>query len=414
MSRFSSILEQNDVAQVFDLFETYQKNSIYVVGGSIRDALLNREITDIDFATSLKPKTITEILNKENIKFIDVGIDHGTVTAIINERKFEITTFRNDIFTDGRHAQVSFSNSLEEDALRRDFTINAMYLDKGGNLIDPKDGKTDLENRVVRFIGNPDERIKEDYLRLLRYFRFLSRYLDNIDKASMDASILLAKNLNLLSAERLLLEFNKILLSKNAINILDKIIKNDVLTNIFIPVLIDNYQLNKSLLKNILAKLINYKDRLNYPFIIYVSFLITFLEQKETNKNNIISLVIKKFKLSREDKRLLIRNIDWLLNIKKINKITIINLWLDYGELEVMDFKDILIINDISIKNDLKNAFNKPPPKFPISGKDLIKKGLKEGKEVGQVLNHIRDWWILNDCKPSYSECLDKIKNFHN
>ena len=152
MSRFSSILEQNDVAQVFDLFETYQKNSIYVVGGSIRDALLNREITDIDFATSLKPKTITEILNKENIKFIDVGIDHGTVTAIINERKFEITTFRNDIFTDGRHAQVSFSNSLEEDALRRDFTINAMYLDKSGNLIDPTDGKKDLENRVVRFI----------------------------------------------------------------------------------------------------------------------------------------------------------------------------------------------------------------------------------------------------------------------
>ena len=114
MSRFSSILEQNDVAQVFDLFETYQKNSIFVVGGSIRDALLNREITDIDFAL-FEPKLL-QILNKENIKFIDVGIDHGTVTAIINERKFEITTFRNDIFTDGRHAQVSFSNSLEEDA----------------------------------------------------------------------------------------------------------------------------------------------------------------------------------------------------------------------------------------------------------------------------------------------------------
>ena len=193
MSRFSSILEQNDVAQVFDLFETYQKNSIYVVGGSIRDALLNREITDIDFATSLKPKTITEILNKENIKFIDVGIDHGTVTAIINERKFEITTFRNDIFTDGRHAQVSFSNSLEEDALRRDFTINAMYLDKGGNLIDPKDGKTDLENRVVRFIGNPDERIKEDYLRILRYFRFLALFGD----ISPDAEVMKTIKANL-------------------------------------------------------------------------------------------------------------------------------------------------------------------------------------------------------------------------
>ena len=193
MSRFSSILEQNDVAQVFDLFETYQKNSIYVVGGSIRDALLNREITDIDFATSLKPKTITEILNKENIKFIDVGIDHGTVTAIINERKFEITTFRNDIFTDGRHAQVSFSNSLEEDALRRDFTINAMYLDKGGNLIDPKDGKTDLENRVVRFIGNPDERIKEDYLRILRYFRFLALFGD----ISPDAEVMKTITANL-------------------------------------------------------------------------------------------------------------------------------------------------------------------------------------------------------------------------
>lgn len=386
-----------------------------IVGGAVRDWLSDEPVDDIDFATKLLPEEAMKILLDSGFNVKPTGIEHGTITVFKDNKSYEITSLRKDILTDGRHAKVVFGGTWEEDANRRDFTINALYSDEYGSILDfTGKGFKDLENKKLRYIGEPSKRIKEDYLRLLRYFRFLSRYLDNIDKASMDASILLAKNLNLLSAERLLLEFNKILLSKNAINILDKIIKNDVLTNIFIPVLIDNYQLNKSLLKNILAKLINYKDRLNYPFVIYVSFLITSIEQKETNKNNIISLVIKKFKLSREDKRLLIRNIDWLLNIKKINKITIINLWLDYGELEVMDFKDILIINDISIKNDLKNAFNKPPPKFPISGKDLIKKGLKEGKEVGQVLNHIRDWWILNDCKPSYSECLDKIKNFHN
>ena len=385
-----------------------------IVGGAVRDWLSDEPVDDIDFATKLLPEEAMKILLDSGFNVKPTGIEHGTITVFYDNKSYEITSLRKDILTDGRHAKVIFGGTWEEDAYRRDFTINALYSDEFGSILDfTGNGFKDLENKKLRFIGDPKKRIEEDYLRLLRYFRFLSGFLDNIDNDSMNACVKLAKKLNLLSAERLLLEFNKILTSKNSIIILNKIIKNDVLINIFGPVLIDNYHLNKNLLKNISIKLIKYKNRINYPFIIYVSFLIAFLPQKETNKNNIISIVTKKFKLSNNDKRLLKRNVNWLLNIKNINKTTIINLWIDNEELDVMDLKDILLINNINMKKDLESAFDKAPPKFPISGNDLIKKGIKEGEEVGQVLHKIKDWWISKDCKPSYTECLNSIKKFH-
>ncbi|PPR17037.1 MAG: CCA-adding enzyme [Alphaproteobacteria bacterium MarineAlpha9_Bin3] len=385
-----------------------------VVGGAVRDWLCDEPVEDIDFATKLLPEEAMKILLDSGFNVKPTGIEHGTITVYYDNKSYEITSLRKDIHTDGRHAKVIYGGTWEEDAYRRDFTINALYSDEFGSILDfTGNGFKDLENKKLRFIGDPSKRLEEDYLRLLRYFRFLSRFLDNIDNDSMNACVKLAKKLNLLSAERLLLEFNKILTSKNSVIILNKIIKNDVLTNIFEPVSINNYQLNKNLLKNVSIKLSKYKNRINYPFIIYVSFLISFLPQKETDKNKIISIVTQKFKLSKNDKRLLKRNVNWLLNIKNINKTTIINLWIDNEELDVMDLKDILLINNINIKKDLKSAFDKAPPKFPISGNDLIKKGVKEGEEVGQLLDKIKDWWISKDCKPSYTECLNSIKKFH-
>ena len=403
MSRFSSILEQNDVAQVFDLFETYQKNSIYVVGGSIRDALLNREITDIDFATSLKPKTITEILNKENIKFIDVGIDHGTVTAIINERKFEITTFRNDIFTDGRHAQVSFSNSLEEDALRRDFTINAMYLDKSGNLIDPTDGKKDLENRVVRFIGRPDERIKEDYLRILRYFRFLALFGD----ISPDAEVMKTISANLdklsvVSKERQWNELKSILTltaPNNAISAMSEIGLLDVY--------FDGTSINDAF-----VNLIEIESRISLSIDPILRFS-TLIENSLDKANTII----KKLPLSKSD------STD-LLKLSTLNK-KIVS-YMSMKEVRYLlyllgrdGFQKQILVNwamDTNNKNEVnwrslyEVAQSWEKPSFALTAKDVINMGISQGPMVGDILKEVEDWWAENDFIDDKFSLIERLK----
>ena len=403
MSRFSSILEQNDVAQVFDLFETYQKNSIFVVGGAIRDALLNREITDIDFATSLKPKTITEILNKENIKFIDVGIDHGTVTAIINERKFEITTFRNDIFTDGRHAQVSFSNSLEEDALRRDFTINAMYLDKGGNLIDPKDGKTDLENRVVRFIGNPDERIKEDYLRILRYFRFLALFGDiSPDPEVMKTIKANLDKLSIVSKERQWNELKSILTltaPNNAISAMSEIGLLDVY--------FDDAGINDAL-----VNLIEIESRISLS-IDPILRLSTLIENSLDKANTII----KKLPLSKSDSTDLLKlstlnkKIVSYMSMKEVRYLLYL-LGRDGFQKQILVnwAKDTNNKNEVNWRSLYEVAQSWEKPSFALTAKDVINMGISQGPMVGDILKEVEDWWAENDFIDDKFSLIERLK----
>ena len=403
MSRFSLILEQNDVAQVFDLFETYQKNSIYVVGGSIRDALLNREITDIDFATSLKPKTITEILNKENIKFIDVGIDHGTVTAIINERKFEITTFRNDIFTDGRHAQVSFSNSLEEDALRRDFTINAMYLDKGGNLIDPKDGKTDLENRVVRFIGNPDERIKEDYLRILRYFRFLALFGD----ISPDAEVMktIKANLDKLSVVSKERQWNELksILSLNA--------PNNAISAMSEIGLLDVY-FDGTSINDAFVNLIEIESRISLS-IDPILRLSTLIENSLDKANTII----KKLPLSKSDSTDLLKlstlnkKIVSYMSMKEVRYLLYL-LGRDGFQKQILVnwAKDTNNKNEVNWRSLYEVAQSWEKPSFALTAKDVINMGISQGPMVGDILKEVEDWWAENDFIDDKFSLIERLK----
>ena len=403
MSRFSSILEQNDVAQVFDLFETYQKNSIYVVGGSIRDALLNREITDIDFATSLKPKTITEILNKENIKFIDVGIDHGTVTAIINERKFEITTFRNDIFTDGRHAQVSFSNSLEEDALRRDFTINAMYLDKGGNLIDPKDGKTDLENRVVRFIGNPDERIKEDYLRILRYFRFLALFGD----ISPDAEVMktIKANLDKLSVVSKERQWNELksILSLNSPNHAISAMSEIGLLDVYF----DGTSINDAF-----VNLIEIESRISLSIdpILRLSTLID-------NSLDKANTIIKKLPLSKSDSTDLLKlstlnkKIVSYMSMKEVRYLLYL-LGRDGFQKQILVnwAKDTNNKNEVNWRSLYEVAQSWEKPSFALTAKDVINMGISQGPMVGDILKEVEDWGAENDFIDDKFSLIERLK----
>ena len=403
MSRFSSILEQNDVAQVFDLFETYQKNSIFVVGGAIRDALLNREITDIDFATPLEPKTITEILNKENIKFIDVGINHGTVTAIINERKFEITTFRNDIFTDGRHAQVSFSNSLEEDALRRDFTINAMYLDKSGNLIDPTDGKKDLENRVVRFIGRPDERIKEDYLRILRYFRFLALFGD----ISPDAEVMktISANLDKLSVVSKERQWNELK------SILSLTAPNNAISAMSEIGLLDDY-FNGTGINDAFVNLIEIESKISFS-IDPILRLSTLIENSLDKANTII----KKLPLSKSESTDLLKlctlnkKVVSYMSMKEVRYLLYL-LGRDGFQKQILVTwaKDANNKNEVNWRSLYEVAQSWEKPSFALTAKDVINMGISQGPMVGDILKEVEDWWAENDFIDDKFSLIERLK----
>ena len=159
--------KQTNVNQIFNCIRTNSpRGEIRYVGGCLRKILNNETVDDVDLATNLEPEEVCKIFKKNNIKYFESGIEHGTITALIENEKFEITSLREDVLSDGRHAEVKFSRDWKKDASRRDFTINSIYSDNEGNLFDPFNGKIDLKKGHINFIGDPDKRIKEDYLRI--------------------------------------------------------------------------------------------------------------------------------------------------------------------------------------------------------------------------------------------------------
>jgi poly(A) polymerase len=193
-------------------------HSAYFVGGCVRNSLLGVPVADIDIATDAKPETVSDIAEGAGFKVIPTGIDHGTVTVIAGGVSHEVTTFRRDVETDGRRATVAFSTDIEEDAARRDFTMNALYALPSGELVDPLGGMADLRARHVRFVGEPRQRIREDYLRILRFFRFHAVYGDasgGIDPEGLAACAELAQGIETLSRERIGAELRKLLAAAN-------------------------------------------------------------------------------------------------------------------------------------------------------------------------------------------------------
>ena len=186
----------------------------YFVGGCVRDALLSKPVTDIDIATDATPEVARKACEVAGLRVVPTGLDHGTITVISRGKHFELTTFRKDISTDGRRANVIFSKAIEEDAARRDFTMNALYADHVGLVIDPLGGLPDLEARAIRFIGDAHDRITEDYLRILRFFRSYAWYGDpqvGPDPDALSAIAELGDGLAVLSAERVTAELVKLL-----------------------------------------------------------------------------------------------------------------------------------------------------------------------------------------------------------
>ena len=179
------------------------------VGGCVRKYLTDDLIDDIDIATILSTEEIKERFKDTNFRVIDSGIKHGTVTLVSEKLKLELTTLRKDVETDGRHAQVEYINDWQLDSERRDFTINSIYLDSKGKIFDPQMGKIDLKNNNVKFIGNPQTRIEEDYLRIIRFIRFKIMYDSKVEPATLKAIKLNLNGIKKISKERILLELFK-------------------------------------------------------------------------------------------------------------------------------------------------------------------------------------------------------------
>lgn len=201
------------VQRLIAAFEA-QGHQILFVGGCVRNALFGRAVADIDLSTSALPEQTIAVAKDNGFKFIPTGLEHGTITVLVDGQSFEVTSFRKDVETHGRRAVVAFSDNIMDDALRRDFTMNALYADGRGAVLDPLAGMEDLRNRRVRFIADAQDRIQEDYLRSLRYFRFHAWYGDQDAGLDADAMAAIAANLDglsLISNERIGVEFRKVL-----------------------------------------------------------------------------------------------------------------------------------------------------------------------------------------------------------
>tara|TARA_A100001015_G_scaffold299682_1_gene384062 strand:- start:1089 stop:2363 length:1275 start_codon:yes stop_codon:yes gene_type:complete len=392
--------------KIFNAIDSFSPESeIRYVGGCIRKIINNEKVDDIDLATNLKPNQVCEVLKKNEINFFESGIEHGTITAVEDKYKFEITTLRKDIFTDGRHAKVEFSNDWKEDALRRDFTINSIYSDRDGNLFDPFNGKKDIENGIIKFIGDSDKRIKEDYLRILRYLRFFLNY----SKQPHNLEIIKKLRINIggiskLSKDRLLDELKKII----KINILEKLTKDKLSLDLILTIFPE--------LKNI--KIFSNLNSSNKDFLQQQDFifLLSLIISDDTDN---VDYFIYKFNISKKDQKR-IKIIDNFYkekkNIKTFSKDNMNKVFYYSGKQAAIDILNHRVIKSKKVDQTLKELIKYyekiEVPKMPVSADLLMKKyKIREGKQLGEKLKIIEEQWVKNNFHISDQEVGNLINN---
>ena len=386
------ITNQTPANKIFEAINNYSESSeVRYVGGCIRKVIKKETVEDIDLATNLKPDEVCEALKNKDINFYETGIDHGTVTAIIDKYRYEITSLRKDIKTDGRHAKVQFSLDWKEDAARRDFSINSIYSDGEGNLFDPNNGKKDLDEGSINFIGDTEDRIKEDYLRILRYIRFFINYSDN--KHRPETIKIIKRNIDgisKLSSERLLDELKKLTKSNGFIKLFkDK--ESLELIEIIFPQL-------KNLKR--FKKLNSYAN--DNLFKIDFIFLLSLMIIDETDNTDYF---FYKFNISKKDqKRLKLINLFYKEKItiknfteKNLNKIFYFN-----GKQAVCDIINFKLFTSSKVEKKLiklmKTYQDKVIPAMPVEANLLMNKyNIPEGKILGSKLKMIEEIWVNNN-----------------
>jgi poly(A) polymerase len=370
------------------------------VGGCVRDALLDRPIADVDLATPARPEEVIAALEKARIKAVPTGLEHGTVTAVFNSsappRQFEITTLRRDVETDGRHARVAFDADWAEDAARRDFTINAIYLDPGGTLHDPVGGLADLEAQRVRFVGEPARRIAEDVLRVLRYYRFEARFgSGNGDEAARAACRDAAPLLPRLSAERVAQEVLRLLAVPDPVPALRMMAEDGVLA----AILPEATRLDR------LQHLIELEPQAD-PLRRLAALI-------EIDAAGATALA-ERLRLSNAERdRLAGLAPPWPLEPRGDLRAQRLALY----RLGAERYRDIALLLTADGAMDqprlvelLALAAAWQPPRFPLQGRDVTALGVPPGKRVGELLAQVRQWWEAGDFTADRAACLRRLK----
>ena len=393
------------VKKIFEAINSHTSESeIRYVGGCLRKILNNEKVDDIDLATNLNPIEVSEILKKNKINFYESGIEHGTITAILDDHKFEITSLREDIFTDGRHAKVKFSKDWKKDAARRDFTINSIYADLDGNIFDPHNGKKDIEMGQVNFIGNPKKRIKEDYLRILRYLRFFLNYSKQPHKEEIIKTIKInISGISIISKERLLDELKKLLKS----NHLEKLSKDKFSIELILLIFPELKNI-KSVVNSIKVKKEFFVD-LDFIFILFLMII---------DGTDNLEYFLYKYNISKKDQKraYAISNFyNEKEGIKTLNEANLNKVLYYDGKQAVLDILNFKIIKSKKLDKKMLSLLelykNKITPSLPV-GADLLmtRYNIPEGKQLGSMLKSIEEEWVRNNFEISEKQIDNIVK----
>lgn len=375
-----------EISKILNELKPYKS---MLVGGYVRDFLYNKEISDdVDIATSATPEIVIKKLTAAGMKVIPTGLKHGTVTCIYKKKPYEITTLRKDLQTNGRHADVSFTNDFYEDSLRRDFTFNAMYMDENGKVYDFHKGQEDLNNENIQFIGDIQRRITEDYLRILRYFRFHGKFetAPSFDDKTIQIIEKNVHHISSLSKERITSETFKMLKNNNTSNIWQKMDSIGIITAIGLdkPRIqnLNTLQQNSSFALSPIEKLICLHPHLQLNKTLFS------LSNKDKKEIKDIQTSLKEFKEGGD----------------------VFQQGYTLGKYALLSALKILFAstNNLYFQKTFHELQNYTILIFPLSGEDLIKEGFKPSTHFGQTLKRIEHLWIKNNF-PDKSWCIKQL-----
>lgn len=364
-----------------------------IVGGAVRNALLGWPVTEVDCATTAAPEATVRRARRAGFKPVPTGIEHGTITVVVDGEPFEVTSLREDVETDGRHAVVRFGRDFGADARRRDFTMNALSLDARGMLHDYTEGVADLAARRVRFIGDAHTRIREDYLRILRFFRFHAEYADGApDPKGMEAALSERAGLARLSNERIRAELLKLLAARRAVSVVGILAENGLLTLLLGGVV----ELGR------LARVSAFDHGSPDPVRRLAALAILTPEDADRLREHL--------RLSNDEHKRLARYAAMLEILKTwalpVDGATVRRLAAEHGLTELVDSLAAIggeprpfLKDDASTTLHRLRSGAEPVPVFPLRGADLVAAGIEKGPRIGRLLEQARQAWLAAGCR---------------
>jgi poly(A) polymerase len=365
------------------------------VGGCVRDGLLGRKIRDIDIATPLDPAAVMKAAKAAGLKHVPTGIDHGTVTVVADHTGIEVTTLRRDVETFGRHATVAFTDDWREDAARRDLTMNALSADASGKVYDYFDGIADLKAGRVRFVGAPEDRMREDHLRILRYFRFHADYASgDFDPPALTAARALKAELKSLSGERLRQETLKLLVARRGVETWRAMLAEGIVAAFLPPATTIDRMAKVAALE---ARLKVPQDPVRRLAALTVTgagpAVAETLKLSNAERDRVLAISAARPEFAADDARLVRRQIYDLGNALALDL-----LLTDWGEAEADARRAYEIVRDW------------PRPELPVKGRDVSALGVPAGPEIGRLLKDLEDWWIVGDFAANRGQALAELR----